>query len=204
MARPANPKLKRVISGGQVGTDVASLLAAESCGLVTGGMMPKGFRTGIGPMPEYAERFNLLEHLSPNYPPRTFWNVEQADATLRIAVSFNTPGEVCTMKAIKKYNKPHLDIPIVLVRTRVRAGLPGRPGKNEATHLTYKVEGVPRNISMWIHKQGFETLNVAGTGRVPVQDAVFRFLCSVFRPFGDPDRPMLQPLPDHVMRRPRD
>jgi len=34
-----------VISGGQCGVDVAALRAAKSCGLRTGGMMPRGFRT---------------------------------------------------------------------------------------------------------------------------------------------------------------
>ena len=79
----------RVISGGQTGADQGALFAAEILGIPTGGWMPRGFRTETGPRPDFAQRFGLKEHPSPNYPPRTEANVREADATL----IFGNPAE---------------------------------------------------------------------------------------------------------------
>lgn len=49
--------LRRVISGGQCGVDVAALRAAKRAGLQTGGTMPRGWRTLDGPRPEYAAEY---------------------------------------------------------------------------------------------------------------------------------------------------
>src|SRR4051812_22608077 len=100
----------RIYSGAQSGVDYAALEAAKEVGLETGGTMPKGFLTLNGCKPEYKERFNIVEHSSPQYAPRTFENVKNSDATLRIAKNFSSPGEICTKKAINKYDKPSLDI----------------------------------------------------------------------------------------------
>ena len=105
-------KLEQVISGGQTGADRAGLLAARTCGLKTGGWMPKGFRTLEGARPEFAREFGLQEHSSPNYPPRTRRNVKHADATLRFARLWHTPGEQATLKFLLQYGKPHLDVDI--------------------------------------------------------------------------------------------
>jgi hypothetical protein len=102
----------KVISGGQSGADVGGLRAAKSLGIRTGGWMPKGFLTLEGPKPEYAQEFGLIEHGSVKYPPRTRANVRDADATLRFARNFTSPGERCTLKAIKDYKKPYLDVAI--------------------------------------------------------------------------------------------
>lgn len=102
----------KIISGGQVGADISSLQAAYDCGIKTGGTMPKGFKTQIGPKPNWAKKFGLEEHSSDKYPPRTYKNVKDSDATLRFAKNFNSSGELCTMKAINQYKKPYLDIDI--------------------------------------------------------------------------------------------
>ena len=102
--------LKRVASGGQNGSDIAGVATAKKFGYETGGWMPKGFKTLDGPRPEYATLYGMKEHDSPYYPPRTYLNVQENDATLRFAFDFSSAGELLTAKAIKKYNKPYLDI----------------------------------------------------------------------------------------------
>ena len=72
--------------------------------------MPKGWRTLDGARPEYAEQFGVVEHVSSAYKPRTYVNVKESDFTLRVATNFNSPGEVCTLAAIRKHDKPHANI----------------------------------------------------------------------------------------------
>jgi hypothetical protein len=103
--------LAQLRSGGQTGVDIASLRAAKSMGVPTGGTMPRGFKTLAGKKPEWAAEFGLTEDASAEYPPRTRANVRIADVTVRIAANFMTRGEVCTLKAIKDFGKPEgLDI----------------------------------------------------------------------------------------------
>ena len=79
-------------------------------GLQTGGMVPKGWITKFGPKPQLA-KLGLIEHpTSSKYVGRTGWNVKNSDATLRFAFNHTSPGEVCTYKAIQKYEKPYFDI----------------------------------------------------------------------------------------------
>lgn len=104
--------ITRVISGGQTGADQGGLRAARSAGILTGGTMPRGFRTLDGPRPDLAELYGMVEHTSPEYPPRTADNVKNSDATLRFAEDFETAGEICTLKAIKRFKKEHFDIDI--------------------------------------------------------------------------------------------
>jgi hypothetical protein len=134
--------LRKVISGGQTGADQGGLIAAGRCSLLTGGTMPKGFLTQDGPNPDLAERFGLQEHKSPTYPPRTFKNVADADATVRIAVDFNTAGEKLTLHAIKRLEKKYYDVLII----------PGRKFNRAEV----------RAFTEWLVANGVVTLNVAG------------------------------------------
>jgi hypothetical protein len=102
--------ITKVISGGQIGADIAGVRAAHKLGIATGGCMPKGFKTKAGARPEFAEAYGMIEHESDQYPPRTEWNVQNSDGTIRCAFNFNSPGELCTLKFLKKHNKPYLDI----------------------------------------------------------------------------------------------
>lgn len=98
--------LHRVISGGQDGVDLGALIAAKNFGIETGGTAPKGFRTTHGADPSLGTRFNLVEHHSPNYPPRTEKNVMDSDGTLIIASSMTSPGTALTFEFVRKHKKP--------------------------------------------------------------------------------------------------
>lgn len=70
------------MSGGQLGVDQQALRAARACSLQTGGWAPLGWRTSEGPAPWLGTHYNLKEHSSPDYPPRTYANVRDSDGTL--------------------------------------------------------------------------------------------------------------------------
>lgn len=130
--------LKKIISGGQTGVDLAALKIAQEFGIETGGWMPKGFKNQTGNHPEYKELYGMMEHTSPKYPPRTALNVKESDGTLRIAVNFNSTGEVLTMQMIRQYSKPYLDIDALI---------------DDIT---------PEQVVEWILNNQIRVLNIAG------------------------------------------
>ena len=99
-----------IISGGQTGADEAGLEAAHVNGIKTGGYAPKNYKTSIGPNPQLLrDKYGLKEfHLG--YKERTWANVEAAQATVRLCVDFWSAGEICTLNAIKHYNRPYFDV----------------------------------------------------------------------------------------------
>lgn len=102
--------LKRIVSGGQTGADIAGLEVAKKFGLETGGTMPFGYLTLDGCKPEYKELYGIQDHRSSSYVPRTRKNVKDSDGTIRLAYKFESAGEICTLKAIQNYKKPHIDV----------------------------------------------------------------------------------------------
>jgi len=68
--------LKKIISGGQTGADVAGLDVAIKHGILHGGAIPKGKLTEDGVLPE---KYNLQEMTTKSYPKRTEKNVVDSD-----------------------------------------------------------------------------------------------------------------------------
>ena len=104
--------LRKIISGGQTGADQGGLRAGRALGLETGGWAPPGWRTLDGPAPWLAD-YGLVESTQSgvgNYAARTRLNVRDSDATVRFARDFHSPGERCTLRAIDKHAKPHLNV----------------------------------------------------------------------------------------------
>lgn len=135
--------LTKVISGGQTGIDQAGLHAASYFWLETGGWIPKGFKTQDGNCPELGVKYNLKEHSSDKYPPRTELNVTQSDGTIRIASDFQSAGELTTLRFIKKYNKPYFDVKV--------------------NNLKYIDDKPPiSEFCDWLFSNKIKTLNVAG------------------------------------------
>jgi len=138
--------LDKIISGAQNGADIAGLIVAKEKGIVTGGTMPKGWRTLDGPRPEYAELYGITEHTSSSYVPRTFQNVKDADATIRFAWNIESSGEKCTLKAITQYSKPYFDV-YILDTTKFVAASPKEH---------------PIEVAKWLYAHKIKVLNVAG------------------------------------------
>lgn len=150
--------LKKVISGGQSGADIAGLIVAKKLGFETGGTMPKGFKTLDGPMPEYAEIFGIEEHSSASYVPRTHKNVKDSDGTIRLAFNFKSAGEICTLNAIEKFDKKHFDVNL------------NKPCLVE-------------EVVKWIQENNIEIINIAGNAEQTspgTYKAVKEYLTEVF------------------------
>jgi hypothetical protein len=148
--------LKKVISGGQIGADIAGLRAAKKCGLETGGYMPKGFRTVKGPKEAWAKKFGLEEHEDWRYPARTRENVRASDATICLALDFTTPGERATLRELRNAHRRYLDIDL------------NHPISTKIT-------------ASWLISMKVEVLNIAGNGKEEIEELVERYLIKVFK-----------------------
>lgn len=142
--------ITKVISGFQTGADIGGIKAAHKLGIATGGWMPQGFRTQDGPKREYAKLYGALEHVSFGYEHRTEENVKMADATIRIARDLESPGEKCTLRAIKKHNKLYWDVDF---------------GSNRPIGV--------RQLGKLIFANGCTTLNIAGNSQKTWRAAEF-------------------------------
>jgi hypothetical protein len=134
--------MQRIISGGQTGADIGGLIAAKEAGLETGGWLPNGFLTEDGPRPDLVQLFGMEEHpkegsVRYRYVTRTYTNARDSDGTIRFAFNFDSPGEICTKKAIDQYKKPWIDVDV-----------------NDPLPHSDVVE--------WIKENNIKTLNVAG------------------------------------------
>lgn len=162
--QPNYNNLHKVISGAQIGADIAALRAAKKLGLQTGGHMPEGFLTLLGRKPGYSWMYDCIDDAL-DYKSRTWKNVYEADATIRLANNFFTPGERCTLNAIRKYKKPSLDIymePIWYIDGDAQ----------------YQIN--PEETAEWIIDNNIKTLNVAGNADVALEEPIFNYLLQVF------------------------
>lgn len=152
----------KIVSGGQTGVDQAALAAARAAGFPTGGWMPYGWMTHEGIREDFRDLYGMKECQEPGYPPRTELNVTDSDGTLRIAKSFSTAGERCTLTAIHRHDKPHFDIP-------------WKPKNNYMIGAASVVE--------WLIQHNIKVLNVAGNcekNAPGIYSAAYEFLKSVF------------------------
>ena len=142
----------KIISGGQVGADIAGLRVAQRLGYETGGWMPKGFRTLSGDHPEYAEMYGILETADGGYPVRTRLNVKTATVTLRYAHNFHSYGEKATARYLRSMNKPHLDVDINYVEKILSPS--------------------PHYVSRWLAVYEPEIINIAGNANIDIEPLV--------------------------------
>lgn len=156
--------LDKVISGGQIGVDIAGLLAAYNVGIPTGGTAPKAWMTLKGPQERALRLYGLVECDEKGYPARTARNVRNSDATIRLAIDFGTPGEACTMRYIAKYKKLYLDVLILVDHN-----------KNE---ISYSLPAA--HIASWIIDHNINVLNVAGNAKTFLEPHVERYLRNAF------------------------
>lgn len=167
--------LRKVISGGQTGADIAGLKVAKRFGIETGGLMPFGYKAYDRPHPEYKELYGVEAHTSSSYVPRTRANARESDGTIRLAYNFDSAGEICTKKAIDDYKKPWFDVELDNFSLGV-----GEFGVNEivvALALT------------WIKESNIEVLNVAGNREreglsFSVEERASLFLSELFNGLG--------------------
>lgn len=151
----------KIISGGQIGADIAALRSAYEVGYETGGWMPKGFKTRDGDKPEYAKTYGMTETSDGGYPTRTRLNVEMADVTIRYGNNFNSYGEKLTARLIGELKKPHIDIRV-----------------NSSDHRT---DPGPYILADWLIVYRPEVINVAGNSVRSIESTVQLHLTRVLR-----------------------
>lgn len=134
----------KIISGGQTGADIAALRVGKYLGYEVGGWMPKEWWTQGGPKSEYEKLYNMKECQTKGYSARTYANVRDSDGTIRFALDFNSPGEICTLGAINTHKKPYLDICVKDIICRQKS--------NESINA----------IHIFIVNNNIKTLNIAG------------------------------------------
>lgn len=99
----------KVISGGQIGADLAGLEAARVLGITTGGWIPFGWRTELGSKPEYGTKYGLQETLSSSYDDRTERNIMHSNGTV-IFLWEESPGSRKTRRICMDAGRPVLVI----------------------------------------------------------------------------------------------
>lgn len=149
--------IRKIISGGQTGSDRAALDAAIKLGIPHGGWLPKGRKTEDGPLPI---TYQLNELHSERYRDRTEQNVLDSDGTLIISFGALTGGSALTESLAIKHDRPCLVIDLEIV-----------PQKEAA-----------EAIEKWLRKYGIKTLNVAGpraSGEPRIYKAAYALLLQV-------------------------
>jgi hypothetical protein len=170
--KPNKVELRKIISGGQIGADIAALDAALEFSpmLETGGHMPCGFMTLSGKMEYYQQLYGVIDDSPcingrPDYAARTYKNVQEADATLRLATDFFSNGERCTLDAIRYFKKPHLDI--FMKDSWIIEG-----------ETQYRIS--PYETAHWIVKNHIQVLNIAGNASLTLEPLIYEYLIDVF------------------------
>jgi Circularly permutated YpsA SLOG family len=131
--------LKKIISGGQTGADIAGIDAAIVNGMPYGGWLPKGRKTEFGPLD--SRYVNMTEMSVDDYKEMTEQNVKEADGTVIFTHGKYTGVSALTSNFAEKHNKPalHLDLDVI----------------SELAAIESLIE--------WIYKHKIEILNVAGS-----------------------------------------
>lgn len=136
--------LKKIVSGGQTGIDIAAIKAAkEWTNFSWGGFVPKGRLCESGQISdEFFETDRLwsgfTESDSSRYPKRTRQNISSSDATLVLVPKKKlSRGTKLTLTLCRKLKKPY------------------------RIFDPYKSYKIP-NCAEWICKSNFKVLNVAG------------------------------------------
>lgn len=130
--------LKKIISGGQTGADVAGLDVAIKHGIPHGGAIPKGRLTEEGLLPE---KYALQEMTTKSYPKRTEKNVVDSDGTAIFTSGKLTGGSLLTQKKAIQHDKPVIHLDMNKFTVEISADL----------------------LKDFIQKNGIEILNVAGS-----------------------------------------
>lgn len=130
--------LRKIISGGQTGADQAGLDVAIHHGIPHGGAIPRGRLTEAGALPE---KYKLDEMTTRSYPKRTEKNVLDSDGTVIFTHGKLRGGSLLTHVKAQEHGKPviHLDM------------------------AENGVADAATTLSLFIHMNGIEVLNIAGT-----------------------------------------
>lgn len=95
--------IKKIVTGGQTGTDRAALDFALAAGIPCSGWCPRGRLAEDGTI---ADRYPLQETPSDDVSERTAWNVRDSDGTLILMHGDPVGGTLLTIQCAQKYSRP--------------------------------------------------------------------------------------------------
>ena len=148
--------IKKVISGGQTGADVAGVDAAISCEVPYGGWLPKGRKTEKGPLSGKYTEFRVMNR--GGYPKRTEQNIIDSDGTVVFSFGALSGGSALTRRLCQKYGRPFLYVDL---------GQELFPAES---------------LKEWLNRKDIQVLNVAGSreSKHPgIYDRVFEIIQKV-------------------------
>lgn len=99
--------LKMIVSGCQMGADIAAIDAAVENGFPYGGWVPKGRKTEAGPLDL---KYKVKEMSRGGYPERTEKNVVDSDGTVIFTHGRLSGGSDLTRKFAIKHGKPWVHV----------------------------------------------------------------------------------------------
>jgi hypothetical protein len=146
--------VKKIISGGQTGADLAALDFAIKYSLPHGGWISKGRKAEAKPLPD---KYQLQEIPTASFAERTEKNILESEGTLIFSRGTPTGGTAYTLQMAKKHKRPcrHIDV-----------------------HLGLSFDNASLIVS-WIEAHKIEVLNIEGPRESEVPDIyeeVFRIL----------------------------
>jgi hypothetical protein len=147
--------LKKIVSGGQTGADIAGVDAAIECGFEYGGWLPKGRKTEDGSLPE---KYRMTAMARGGYPKRTEQNVIDSSGTVIFTHKKLTGGSKLTADLAESWGKPWLHINF--------SEMP----EDDALEI----------LAEWLKRNEIETLNVAGS-RASKDSNVYQKVFSIIK-----------------------
>lgn len=149
----------KIISGGQTGADRAGLDVAIKLGLAHGGTVPRGRRSEDGGVPA---QYQMVEHTSADYPPRTKCNVEDADASIIFLPKFRASrGSRLTVSYAAASLKPYLVITFDRTMGINQAAVPLAHFLKEHNPQTLNIAGPRESTTPGVHDFVYEVLIAA-------------------------------------------
>jgi hypothetical protein len=160
--------VKKIISGGQTGADLAALDFAIKYSIPHGGLISKGRKAEAKPIPD---KYQLQEIPTASFAERTEKNILETEGTLIFSRGTPTGGTAYTLQMAKKHKRPcwHADV-----------------------HLALSFDNASLIVS-WIETHKIEVLNIAGprgSEDPDIYEDVFRILEMAYKIHsGDHDAP---------------
>ena len=134
-----NHMIRKLVSGGQSGADLAALDVALRHDFPHGGWCPNGRKSADGPLPA---RYQLTETPSEGYLQRTKWNVRDHDGTVVFTLAATASGgSFKTIEFARKLGKPCLHL--------------SQCGSGSVSHALL--------LRRFVEEHAIQTLNVAGS-----------------------------------------
>jgi hypothetical protein len=105
---PEEPRVRKIVAGGQTGVDRAALDWAIAHGVPHGGWCPRGRRADDG---RIAPHYALTETPRRAYAQRTEWNVRDSDGTLLVTIDMKLRGgSRRTAEFARELHRPFLHV----------------------------------------------------------------------------------------------